>query len=1413
MAVDGSLIFNTKIDTSGLNSDIARINKAIEAAQSKAQAGAKTTAQTAQNATQQVSNSADKIVDEVKNNTSDIGAQIQNIIADTERSAKSKAMSIASILKRTGMTQAEAMQAAWDKVNSSVSQQVKKTNSEVEQETEKTGKNIKENTDLYSKQVLDVLKSIDKNVADSSKNISEKVQKAVTLSANKAKQSLTTVRTAVDRLQSKAKMIGRTLLTAFGTAAVVSFGKESIELGSDLAEVQNVVDVTFSHMSVSVDDWAKSAQKSYGLSETMAKKYVGTFGSMAEAFGFTEQQAFDMSTSLTALTGDVASFYNITQDEAYTKLKSVFSGETETLKDLGIVMTQNALDNYAMANGWGKTTSAMTEAEKVTLRYNFVLGQLSNATGDFTRTQNSWANQTRILQLQFDSIKATIGQGLINAFTPLLNCINQFISRLSVAAQKFKDFTAQVFGYSTATSNATSSAVSDMSDLASQADSSTSEIEKTSEAAEDLQKNLAGFDELNVMSDTSDNSSDTSTQAPSSEIKSMQNALEQAMLESDRHTSKTIDNIINSLDKVKTACVTIKNSWAKVWNNGTGEKVLGNINSLINTFVGTVGDIAEAFTNAWDKAGLGDSVVQSFIDKWNSLVELLDTVGDTFRQVWNDGKGEKIWSNILEVIRNCNNYTETLRTKIKDAWEKNETGKKIWENILGIVEDITGFLDDMSQIRLEWLEDLNLDPVAKAVETLSGAFRELLKACGDKLKQAYKTILLPLAKWTIEKVVPDLLNAFAGALKDISDIIKKISPSVLKAVAGGIGAVATAVLAFKTGKAIASSIGKVTSAIQNIGKVMSANALLAIASAITAIVVAIEAYNDYKWNNSSLRKELDKTQELTDKWKSLSDEMSSKMDELNDTQLDMKVNFDNVDKLKERLQEIISDGTIDEDEKGEYKTIVDLLSEKVNGFDDQWNTLTLEEIDGKIVIKDNIDEVSENLDDLVNQWEIAQAKLTLSSMYSDLSTAKAKKEIEVEALLKENNTDEATKEFIDEIYNQSKLSKDEAKILANELIKQKGDLTKTAQELQRKLDSGTLNKNVYKNLYDTIGNNFQNFYTPEGSIRSLFWNIGATDRAKSAAANIAEMTDEQQKGQDALDGYSQKLEETGDSLSVLNGGTKDYSKYIKLVNDDILSQDAVLSLLKDDNITTWEELEAAASNSVKMSSNKVKKSSSSIISDNESTQGVLIGSKDKFNELGDTVQTSSSKSADSFSKNTSKITSSTNSMIGKIQKALTPIKTVFSNAFSPIYDILKTPLNNALTGIETFINGFISAINKMLSGVDTVANSIGKLFGQEWHAGRLDKVHIPKLATGTYVPANYGEFLAVLGDNKREAEVVSPISAMKQAMAEVLSEYGGAGNGGDIHITLTMPDGRVLFEAVADENNKIKKRTGRSAFA
>ena len=189
------------------------------------------------------------------------------------------------------------------------------------------------------------------------------------LDLNINKKGFQTQLGSIGKLATKA---GATIAAAFSVKKIIDFGKACIDLGSDLAEVQNVVDVTFPHMTKTIDEFASGAAAKFGLSETMAKKFTGTFGSMAEAFGFSEKQAADMATTLTGLAGDVASFYNISQDEAYTKLKSVFSGETETLKDLGIVMTQSALDAYALANGYGKVTSKMTEAEKVSLRYAFV---------------------------------------------------------------------------------------------------------------------------------------------------------------------------------------------------------------------------------------------------------------------------------------------------------------------------------------------------------------------------------------------------------------------------------------------------------------------------------------------------------------------------------------------------------------------------------------------------------------------------------------------------------------------------------------------------------------------------------------------------------------------------------------------------------------------------------------------------------------------------------------------------------------------------------------------------------------------------------------------------------------------------------------------------------------------------------
>lgn len=411
--------------------------------------------------------SVQKTIKESEKLTEESSIKIQKILADTEKSMKSKAASIAAVYKKEGMTSSEAMKAAW---------------TQIERGGSDTAEKIKKNA-------LSVGNSV-KAAGEQSKKASDSTVSAL----NKG-------------LGGMAKKAAGMIAAALSVKAIGNFGAKCLELGSDLAEVQNVVDVTFPTMSSQIDKFAQNAAFSFGLSETMAKKFTGTFGSMAEAFGFSEKEAASMATTLTGLAGDVASFYNISQDEAYTKLKSVFSGETETLKDLGIVMTQTALDSYALANGYGKVTSKMSEAEKVSLRFAFVQDQLKNATGDFARTSDSWANQTRILALQFDSLRASLGQGLINIFTPVIKQVNNLMAALVKLASHFKAFTELITGNKSKDGGGVGETAMAAADAASSLDSATDSANNLSDATTSAGKaakkaakqmlGLASFDELN----------------------------------------------------------------------------------------------------------------------------------------------------------------------------------------------------------------------------------------------------------------------------------------------------------------------------------------------------------------------------------------------------------------------------------------------------------------------------------------------------------------------------------------------------------------------------------------------------------------------------------------------------------------------------------------------------------------------------------------------------------------------------------------------------------------------------------------------------------------------------------------------------------------------------------------------------
>ena len=218
-------------------------------------------------------------------------------------------------------------------------------------------------------------------------------------------------------LGNAAKVGFSTLVTA-GAAAVGALGAAevaSVKLASDLTEVQNVVDVTFgkNKNADTINDWAKNAASAFGLSELQAKKFNGTMGAMLKSMGLSDDAVLDMSTSMTGLAGDFASFYNLPIEEAFQKIRSGISGETEPLKELGINMSVANLEAYALSKGIDKSYNSMTQAEQAALRYNFLMAASANAQGDAARTNGTLAGQLRKAQLEVQNLSGAIGMSLL----------------------------------------------------------------------------------------------------------------------------------------------------------------------------------------------------------------------------------------------------------------------------------------------------------------------------------------------------------------------------------------------------------------------------------------------------------------------------------------------------------------------------------------------------------------------------------------------------------------------------------------------------------------------------------------------------------------------------------------------------------------------------------------------------------------------------------------------------------------------------------------------------------------------------------------------------------------------------------------------------------------------------------------
>lgn len=269
-----------------------------------------------------------------------------------------------------------------------------------------------------------------------------------------AKQTSSEVADAVvGKWQSAAKTVG--VAFAGMAAGAVAFGVKSIDLASDLAEVQNVVDVTFGDGAEEINQWAESAGAAFGLSELSAKQYSSTIGAMLKSMGLSSEATQEMSLALTGLSGDMASFYNLDASDAFEKLRSGISGETEPLKQLGINMSVANLEAFALSKGITTAYDSMSQAEQATLRYQYIMEATADAQGDFSRTSDSLANQQRILQMEVETLSADLGAALlpvaldvVGALRDLVQWASENSTTVAILAVAVTGITAAIIAYS-----------------------------------------------------------------------------------------------------------------------------------------------------------------------------------------------------------------------------------------------------------------------------------------------------------------------------------------------------------------------------------------------------------------------------------------------------------------------------------------------------------------------------------------------------------------------------------------------------------------------------------------------------------------------------------------------------------------------------------------------------------------------------------------------------------------------------------------------------------------------------------------------------------------------------------------------------------------------------------------------------
>lgn len=657
------------------------------------------------------------------------------------------------------------------------------------------------------------------------KNVISQLQGMQTKTAATAKSMQSSFAGVVPTLQKTAAAVA----TIVSAKKLIDFGKQAIEAGSALTEVQNVVDTVFGSMTQSINDWSKSAMTAFGLSETSAKRYTSTMGAMLKSSGIAGESLKTMSINMAALSADMASFYNLSSDTAFEKIRAGISGETEPLKQLGINMSVANMEAYALSQGITKSYSAMSQAEQTMLRYNYLLSVTGDAQHDFARTSTSWANQTRILAEQFNRLKTIIGQGLIQALTPLINVFNMLIAKVV----EFATALSKMFGGSG------ESASSGMSDLASSAGSTSDELAEADKNAKKLKSTISGFDELHILDDdsTADAGSVLDNLKPVDVYGGMSSGIDSAS----EKMQELIVQLKEKLEPVVTLAKDIKESFVKAFDTKMQERFVSNLRQGLLTVADIIGSFAESFDKAWTNDDAGTRLIESIgnalndilelandvgadiaealssdaglawtdslIAKWQAFVDMIGGITQGLQNAWNDGGageqyiesifnswgavntaiaavqttigavfasdvGQSFFSQIISLCTTWNEIVATVVDTFTVVWTEARLGDSIVTNIIEIVKQLVGFVTDIGTHFLQAWRDADtgkalLTALGELVDNVLGFVRYIAETWRDLWDNDTST---------------EIWNDLLGLITNIVDFVKALVTNITDAI-------------------------------------------------------------------------------------------------------------------------------------------------------------------------------------------------------------------------------------------------------------------------------------------------------------------------------------------------------------------------------------------------------------------------------------------------------------------------------------------------------------------------------------------------------------------------------------------------------------------------------------------------------